>query len=73
MASINKIVPGQTLYDVKRNTGIASFNGKWSVWPVIVKEVNVEEGWILASWNYNPPRKMYLNTIKALRVSEPKM
>ena len=73
MANINKITPGQTLYDVKRNTGIQSFNGKYSVWPVLVEEVNVEGGYIIARWNVvNPARKMYENSIKKLRVSYPK-
>lgn len=73
MASIKKIQPGQTLYDVKRNTGLAAFRSKWSVWPVLVVEVNLEEEWIIARWNtVNPPRKMYMRTISKLRVNRPK-
>lgn len=73
MADITKIKPGQTLYDVKRNSGLASFLSKFSVWPVVVEEVNIEEGYIVARWNsVNPARKMYQNSIKALRVKEPK-
>lgn len=73
MASINKIKPGQVLYDVRRNTGIHVLNGKYSVWPVLVESVNTEEGYIVARWNVvNPPDKMYSNTIKRLRVKEPK-
>ena len=73
MASINKIKPGQTLYDVKRNTGLAAFRSKWSVWPVLVVEVNIEEEWIIARWNaVNQPRRMYMSAIKKLRVNQPK-
>lgn len=73
MASINKIKPGQTLYDVKRNAGIQVWNGKYSVWPVLVVSVHVEEGYIIARWNVvNPARKMGLNSIKNLRVNPPK-
>ena len=73
MASISKIKPGQTLYDVKRTTGLAAFRRKWEVWPVAVDEVNIEGGYIVARWNiYNPPRKMYYDSIKKLRVSPPK-
>ena len=73
MASIKNIKPGQTLYDVKRNTGFAAFQSKYSVWPVLVEEVNVEKGYIVARWNVvNLPKKMYLNTIKTLRVNYPK-
>lgn len=73
MASINKIKPGQTLYDVKRNSGLDAFRSRLSVWPVLVEEVNIEGGYIVARWNVvNPPRKMYANSIKNLRVNEPK-
>lgn len=73
MASINKIKPGQTLYDVRRNTGIAAFRDKFSVWPVYVDAVNTEEGYIIARWNVvNPARKMYNKSIKGLRVKPPK-
>ena len=73
MASIHKIKPGQTLFDVKKNSGIAAFRSKLSVWPVLVEEVNIEGGYIVARWNVvNPPRKMYQNSIKNLRIKEPK-
>lgn len=73
MASIHKIKPGQTLYDVKRNIGTAVFQGKFSVYPVLVESVNVEQGYIIARWNVlNPPKKMGMSTIKQLRVKEPK-
>lgn len=72
MATITKIKAGQTLYDVKRNTGARYWGGKWSVWPVFVREVSVEGGYIIASWNHNPPRKMGLDTIRKLRVKPPK-
>ncbi len=72
MASINKIQPGQTLYDVKRNTGLRAFASKLSVWPVEVVSVHLEENYIVAKWNGNPARKMYHNSIKALKVKEPK-
>jgi len=73
MASIHNIKPGQTLYDVKRNSGTAAFRSKLSVWPVLVEEVNIDGGYIVARWNVvNPPRKMYEKSIKALRVNEPK-
>lgn len=72
MASINKIVPGQTLYDAQRNVRWRPSDPKWKVWPVLVEEVNIEEGFIVARWNVvNPARKMYENSIKALRVKDP--
>lgn len=73
MADIKKIKPGQTLYDVKRNTGLAAFRSKYSVWPVLVEAVDIEGGFIIARWNVlNPPQKMWPPTIKKLRYKEPK-
>jgi len=72
MASINKLTPGQILYDVKRNTGIQAYNGKYSVWPVKVISVHPEDEYIIASWNHNTPNKMYLHEISKLRLKEPK-
>jgi hypothetical protein len=73
MAIISKIKPGQTLYDVRRNTGFNAFRERYLVYPVLVEEVNVEEGYIVARWNVlNPPRKMYHSTIKNLRYKQPK-
>lgn len=72
MASIKNIKPGQTLYDVKINTGLASFRSKYSVWTVLVKEVHLDKGYIVASWNGNENRNMYERTIKTLKVKEPK-
>lgn len=73
MANIKKIKPGQVLFDVKRNSGLAAFREKYSVWPVIVDDVNIEGGYIIARWNIvNPPKKMYLRSINRLKVNRPK-
>ena len=71
MASIHKLKPGQTIYDVRRSTGFSRH--KYDCWPVLVEEVNVEEGYIIARWNVvNPPSKMFLSSIKRYRIKEPK-
>ena len=57
MIDIKKLTPGQKLWDIKRNTGIDAFRSKWSHWPVVIQEVNIEEGWVIASWNGNRPEK----------------
>ncbi len=73
MANIKKIKPGQVLYDVRRNSGLAAFREKYSTWPVIVDDVNIEDGYITARWNIvNPPKKMYSRSINRLRVNPPK-
>ncbi len=73
MADIKKIKAGQTLYDVRRNTGVKAWGSKYSVWPVYVVEVNQEENYIIARWNeFNAPRKMGLREINKLRYNPPK-
>lgn len=72
MAKLDRIKPGQTLYDVKRNSGIEAFRGKYSVWQVQVLEVNLEDRFIIASWNTNPPRKMSEQSVSKLRTKHPK-
>jgi len=41
------------------------------VHPVYVKEVKVEGGYVLASWNGNPVRKYFEYNIKNWRVKKP--
>lgn len=66
-----KLKPGMTVYEVKRTTGLSSFNGKWRTWTV--KIIVVDEGkrmvfaacqgsrrWfpesIWSKWRLEPPR-----------------
>lgn len=72
MASIKNIKPGQTLYDVSRETEPFGSKAKYRWWPVYVKEVNVEEEYIIASWNGNPEQKMRKHSYSKLRLSLPK-
>lgn len=52
---LRKLVPGMVVYDVKRVTGSATLDQKWSVWSVVIKDVDKENELVLASWNYNVP------------------
>lgn len=72
MASIKKMQPGQTLFEVKRNTGLSSFCGKYSTWPITIVEVNVEKNYVIASFNGNVPCKYYEPAFKKWRVNRPK-
>lgn len=65
-----KIKPGMTLYDVKRNTGFGS--NKWSTWPVHVKEVDAENRRVFASWNHNKYEWMPENWVTKFRAKRPK-
>ncbi len=73
MASISRITPGQTLYTVTtERMGNTAMRCK-VVNPVYVKEVNVDDGYVLASWNGNPVRKYPERMIKNWRVKKPKV
>jgi len=65
-----KIKPGMTLYDVRKNTGMT--RNKWSVWPVFVDEVDEENRTVMASWNGNAKEKMFEGRITKFRAKKPK-
>jgi hypothetical protein len=73
MADITKIKPGQVLYDKHKHKMGNTKMTTWGVWPVSVKEVDPDGKFIVASWNGNPPRRMYESTVKKLKVKEPKI
>lgn len=66
-----KIEPGMTLWDVRRTSGLQKFNGKWSCWPVYVKEVDSEKRQVLASWNGNSARWMTERQVTKFRAKKP--
>ena len=72
MATIINLRPGQVIYDVRRATGLAAFRSTYEYWRVTVIEVNEKEGYIIGSWNSNPPRKMSQETVKKYRLKPPK-
>lgn len=73
MAKISKLKIGQVIYDKhKYKMGNTTLSG-WGVWNVFVKEIDPEFNFIIASWNGNPPRKMYQYEVDKYRVKEPKI
>jgi len=66
-----KIQPGMALWDVKRNTGLARFRGKYSCWPVEVKEVDLEKRRVLILWNGNPERWSPECNVTKFRIKRP--
>ena len=72
MATISKIKSGQTLYDKHRYKMGNTTMYAWGVWEVNVISVDPNGQFIFASWNGNPPRKMYETEVYKLRVREPK-
>lgn len=59
MIDIKKLQTGQTVWEIKKSKRYSANCSEWSHWPVKIKEVNLEEGYVVASWNHNPPRKYY--------------
>lgn len=64
-----KIKPGMTLYDVRKNTGMSG--GKWCTWHVHIIEVNSEKRTVVASWNGNRPETMGENRVTKYRAKQP--
>lgn len=64
-----KIKPGMTLYDVRRNTGFGRH--KWNTWPVYIKEVDAENRTVIASWNGNAYIKMHEGRVTKYRAKRP--
>lgn len=64
-----KIKPGMKLWDVRKKTSPGG--GKWSTWPVYVKEVDKEKRLVLASWNGNPASWMSERKITGYRAKRP--
>jgi hypothetical protein len=71
MASIHKLKVGQRLYTVTRsrmgNTTLRTVH----VHDVVVKEIDPDYGFVVATWNYNAPRRYYPGEIATWKVSKP--
>lgn len=72
MATITRLKSGQIVWDVRRTTMGNTTIKTTSVFPILIEEVNVVEGWVRASWNSNPSRKYYSKSIKKWKVNKPK-
>lgn len=59
MIDIKKLTVGQVVYQIKpAKYGI--FRGsKWDQWPIKIKEIDLEKGTVLASWNGNADQTYY--------------
>lgn len=71
---LKKLSPGMTVYNVKKATGIDAFYCKsgWKVWPVYIKEIEMERELVLASWNGNRPEWFNKKEWSKWRLKEPK-
>jgi hypothetical protein len=71
MANINRLKVGQEVWSVEKakmgHTSI-SYNALYSV---IITEINIDDGWVMARWNTNRPQKFFNREIKKWRVNKP--
>lgn len=40
---LKKLKPEMTVYDVRPSTGLSVFNGRWSIWSIVIKEIDIEK------------------------------
>lgn len=71
MADIKKLTPGQVLWSVESGRMGNTMCHTKSLFAVVVKEIHLDKGYIVASWNGNLARPMY--RIKNLRTTKPMM
>lgn len=64
MPKLELVKPGDELWDVHRARTVMREMASWRVY---VKEVNVAEGWVLASWNGNEPMRYYRRSVEKWR------
>lgn len=72
MATLEKIKVGDVLYDVHRTRAGNTTMTVQGIWEVYVKEVHIDEGYALCSWNGNPATKYFGHGLSKLRTKEPK-
>lgn len=71
MAKLGKLKPGQTLWTVSKGRMGNTMLRTVSVHPVVVKEVHAEDGYVIASWNYNSPSRYFRGEVERWKLQEP--
>lgn len=66
-----KLKPGMTVWSVgTQRMGNTTMSRK-ACWPVYIREVDLERGCVVASWNGNAPRTFYAHNVKQWRWTRP--
>ncbi len=68
---IKKLKHNMTVYDVRKTTGLSRFSGNWNTWTVHIKDIDLENNKVFASWNGNSPEWYTERTWKKWRLSKP--
>ena len=71
MATISRLTPGQIVWSVLRQPSGNTVMRQTNVFPVKIIEIAENHSYVLASWNFNPPRKYYQNQVKNWRIKKP--
>lgn len=68
MATIGRLKPGQIVWSVN---GHDRYSGLPNSYRVQIIEVHADDGWVLASYNGNPPRQFWKKSVIRWRVNDP--
>lgn len=71
MATIRKLKVGQIVYDKHQYKAGNTKMKRWGVYPVVIKEIDPDFRWVIATWNGNPARKYFESSVKQWKVKEP--
>lgn len=62
--AIAALKPGDRVFDAHRERMGNTMLKRMGVWPVLIKEVCIDSGYVVASWNGNPDRRYYARSGK---------
>lgn len=72
MANIKKLQPGQLVFSVEtKKMGNTKISIR-ALYPVRISEINLSQGFVMASWNSNPPTKFHESSIRKWKTEMPK-
>lgn len=72
MASINRLKPGQIVYEVRRSKCGNTTVSRGNLYELKIIKVNLDENYVIASWNGNPAQTYRERSIKKWKVKKPK-
>ena len=72
MATISRLREGQVVYDRRTQQAGNTKMRRVAVWQVVIKEIDPEGKWVIASWNGNAARKFYPSSVKRWLVNDPR-
>jgi hypothetical protein len=68
---ISKLQPGMTVWNVQRRQMGNTTLRDTAVFSILVKEIDPEGRYVIASWNYNQPERFYSGEVSKWRAKKP--